>query len=232
MAKVQFGGIVTGLRGKVGGSVFSFNKSGATYGVKTTAKKKGPKKMVQANYMSQTAMEWRKMLNSDRLSFNAAASLYPQTNSLGQTYYLTGFQLYCKWSGNLSKISNAPLGFYNDPALPDYNLNNTALDSIDFGIVAGIDIVLTSAGGNSNTYIKVFCSRAVSVGKASVSGAYKFILNADQQTGSYNIPTSVFKELQGNVLVGQAVFFKIEVYNQLSGFQTQLTNDYKVVVVA
>ena len=231
MARVQFGAIVTGLRGKVGGSVFSNNGSGATYGTKTTATKAGPKKSIIANILAGASRGWRALSNGERVAYNAYAGTQPRTDSLGRTYYLTGFQTWCGLNTAKRVINEPYLTGFVDPTLPNNTINPMSLDDLIFSKTTGIDLQVTVESVNERTQTMVFASRPVSAGKQSVSGAYKLLKYYAQANAGPQITTAEYEALFGSVVKGNTVFFKIVLINQLSGIQSTVTNDYKVTVV-
>jgi len=95
MAKIKFSAVVGDARGKVGGNVFSRNSSGAY--VRTFASPVNPKTEYQSRIRSRLASlssEYRALTRVQQQAWKDAALLRPRTDSLGQTYYLTGQQFY------------------------------------------------------------------------------------------------------------------------------------------
>jgi len=127
MAIVRYGLIVTGIRGSVGGSTYSANKSGPY--VKAWAPAINPRTPFQSNerrILSWVASEWRNITPAQRAGWNTWAALAPQeqTNTLGEAYYLSGFQWFVKLNIRLELMGRAwlaacPAGAY--PAQPTIN---------------------------------------------------------------------------------------------------------------
>lgn len=97
MAIAQFGVIVTGLRGTVGGATFSANKAGPY--VKSWARGANPRTNPQSlhrNALSTWAAKWRTLSSSDQADWDtyAADPAQEKTNSLGEPYYVSGFAWY------------------------------------------------------------------------------------------------------------------------------------------
>lgn len=232
MARVQFGGIVTGLRGKVGGSVFSNNGSGPTYGTKTTATKAGPKKSLQSSYIANASTAWRNLSAGNRSAYDAYASTQPRTDSLGRTYYLTGFQMWCGLNAGLRAIGQPALTTFVDPTLVVNQLNPLGFNFLEFSLTNDIVVDVTPGSLNVNTFVNVFASRSVSAGKKTVSGAYKLLKSFPDSTVTPQISLAEYVALYGAVALGNTIFFKIVSVNTLSGIQSTIVNDYKVEVIA
>ncbi len=233
MAKIILGAFVTGIRGKIGGTLFTKNGSGVSAGkITTTAKKAKPKGMFQASIVGAAARAWKTLDPAVRTAFNTNAGTYPRTNSLGQVYTLSGFQLYTAWFINCRNCTGITLNEFNNPADPAFNVNSIELTSIVFSIADGLQVAYNSDAVNVVTVLQVFVSRPVSAGKSTVSGAYK---NIGQINDTYVNPAFTAAEytaLYGAPQIDNTVFVKIIVINSESGIAVELVNNYKVTVEA
>jgi len=101
MAIIKFGITIVGARGEVGGGVFSANASGPYLKswqypvVKRTADE-----LHQRARLAELPTAWRGLTAAIRTAWNtlAASAPYARTNSLGETYNLTGYQMFCSWA--------------------------------------------------------------------------------------------------------------------------------------
>lgn len=66
----------------------------------------GPQATVRAR-LSANASTWRTLTDAQRAGWNDLALSFTRTNSLGQTYNMTGFQAYCLVNGNNLAAGNA-----------------------------------------------------------------------------------------------------------------------------
>lgn len=110
MAILRFGLVVTGIRGSIGGTTYSANKSGAY--AKAWAPAINPRTPFQSNerrVLSWVASEWRNLTGAQRTGWNTWAALLAQvqTNSLGVSYYLSGFQWFVKVNIRLELMGRA-----------------------------------------------------------------------------------------------------------------------------
>lgn len=97
MAIIKFGVLVTGVRGQVGGGIFSANKSGPflkswQYPIVPPT----PEELLQRARLAELPTFWRDQTQTFRDDWDTAAASgsYDRVNSLGQTYQLSGYQLF------------------------------------------------------------------------------------------------------------------------------------------
>lgn len=102
MAILKFGTIVTAARGTIAGTIFSANKAGpyakawARPAIAATTKQRNARAP-----FSGFASVWRSLSGAQRTAWAsfAADPAQEQTNSLGDGYYLSGWQWFCKLNG-------------------------------------------------------------------------------------------------------------------------------------
>ena len=104
--KIQWSGLgITDGRGKIGGNVLSRNASGA-YARKNTAgtNPNTPLQQFVRAIFATISTGWRNMTQGQRDAWNLVKDEWPQVNSLGQTFTLTGQQLYMKLNNSLMQV--------------------------------------------------------------------------------------------------------------------------------
>jgi len=117
VAIVKFGGGVVGLRGAMGGNVFSANTNGAY--VRTWANTPNPRTISQflRRYPFQAwPAAWAALDPQQRIDWNTYGKAHPKTNSLGVTYRATGWQWFVGCNGHLAAWSGSPV--YDAPTVP------------------------------------------------------------------------------------------------------------------
>lgn len=129
MAIVKFGEAVTGIRGTVGGSIYSANKAGPY--VRTWAQGANPRSTLQNVQRAQFAAlgaAWRAITPAQQAGWDtfAANVAQIQTNSLGETYYLSGWQWFCKcnsrlaWVQRSTQVTAPAAGYPSVPLITDF----------------------------------------------------------------------------------------------------------------
>lgn len=111
MAKTLIAPPLAGIRGTVGGLTFSANQAG-TY-VKLWASPANPQselQMIQRSYVAQIPEMWRSLTPVARALWDTFAALGAQAliDSLGQTYYISGYLWFLKCNVRLMRVGRAP----------------------------------------------------------------------------------------------------------------------------
>lgn len=106
MAIITLAAPISGIRGKVGGIIYSANKAGPF--VKSWARGSNPRTFLQTVHRSSLsgfAIAWKTLSGSEQSAWDTYAALPAQdlTNSLGETYSISGFNWYIRI--NLNRLS-------------------------------------------------------------------------------------------------------------------------------
>ncbi len=203
MAILTFAAPVSGLRGKVGGLIYSANKAGPF--VKTWGKGSNPRTAPQTQQRAnlvQFAQNWKNLTAAQRTDWDTYAALPAQdkTNSLGETFSISGFAWYVALSNNLKRagaaaIDSAPLlGTPATPIIQDARL-------VDDGFAGDSRIRLT-AGSPTLTAEHI------------VTGV---VLNSEGRATATINRTWLNTEVPN---VGRAVFFQDEINAKFGTIQT------------
>ena len=99
MAKVLWSGLVTDARGKLGGTVLSKNKSGNTLSnMRAPIQPRTENQMNQRAIFAEMASDWRDLSAIDKTGWDTYAALPAQelTDSMGEPYFISGFNWYVK----------------------------------------------------------------------------------------------------------------------------------------
>jgi len=112
MAVVLIGAPLAGVRGTVGGITFSANKAGPY--MKAWAKPSNARtsrQTVERGFLGQMPELWRALTGVQQAAWDTFAALGAQalTNSLGVTYYLSGFGWFCKCNIRLLRVGRATI---------------------------------------------------------------------------------------------------------------------------
>lgn len=184
MAILTFAAPISGLRGKVGGNVYSANKSGPY--VKAWGRGSNPRSTSQTNHRHITtrfSQNWASLTNTERLTWDVYAALPAQdkTNSLGETYSISGFNWYVAINTNLNNAgalerNSAPTtGTPGTPIIQEARLATTASGTQSF-------IRLTGASPGLTDPLAVYLVIKNSVGASQVA-EIKSYMNSDIPDG-------------------------------------------------
>lgn len=112
MATILFGPMVTGARGKLAGTIFSANGSGPyVRGWSRGSNPRSPLQTAARNQLMQFGPLWADLTSAQRDDWNdyAAASAQELTNSLGEGYFISGFNWYLKINSQLAAADEAAI---------------------------------------------------------------------------------------------------------------------------
>ncbi len=112
MAIIKFGTLVIGARGTIGGATLSANKSGPY--AKAWAKsgdQRSPLQTSQRARLTTAAQLWRTLTTAQKADWDTYAGLSAQekTNSLGETYEVSGFAWFLALTNNLLEAALDPI---------------------------------------------------------------------------------------------------------------------------
>lgn len=170
MAILQMGAIVAKISGKIGGQTAGLGRNGQY--LKNTGSYKKAGSTYRRDVLSSKrllAASWGGIGNSARASWEGAAQSFPYVNRVGDTKYYSGYQLFCKFNGNLLLIQR---GVENIAPLP-YGIRPPSL--IDFIATASSFRILNGIDIDHNCMYAVFVSDNLSAGQVSLSNTEKMI---------------------------------------------------------
>lgn len=205
--KIKFGMFITDGVGKAGGHVIQKNHYGLF--VRTLVIGANPQTTFQQDRRAQLqflTQNWRELSLIDQNLWIAETVNYPRTNSIGDTYFLTGQALYIGLNMNLWKIGQP---FITTPALkvipPDVNVFTFVCDvgTADFTIAfPGLPIDI-------HTVCIIYATKGISTGIFYVSTRFRsFALHAANGAASINFGGTYFPAFP-TTAPGEKVFVKI-----------------------
>jgi len=173
MAKLLFTAFLADARGKVNGTVFSKNRGGAYARTKVTPTQVVPAYTFFATQRLSVLSGNFKALPAAAISaWDAAAINFPVTNIFGNSYFLTGLQLYVSLNSTLIFIGESTISL---PPLPLVLSSFT----ITIGTWSSIDLVISLSAINPNQLYLVEATRPLSPGKNFLKNEYRTIQTID-----------------------------------------------------
>ena len=171
---VKFGAIITDGVNSIGGHTISSNHYGRYQ------KSKPIPSLIQNDWTARTrsnfstlSQAWRTLSIDAQSAWIGAAPNYPRTNSLGETYYPTGLNLFIWLNQNLTLAGEAmvttPPSREFPPALPSFSIIEWS--PADPKLL----INFMEYPDTSNSKLVVFATRGLSSGITVVSDALRFI---------------------------------------------------------
>lgn len=122
MPKVKFTALVSDMKGKANGSVFSSNKGGSYFRTnKTGGGRKTESWAIQKSSFADLSSTWKTLTEEQQQAWKDATTNYPTTNAFGELRYPTGYELYMRINGTLKAANQFILDVPETPrAMPDY----------------------------------------------------------------------------------------------------------------
>jgi len=218
MARVQYGAIVTDLKGSIGGQVFQGGN------VSKVLRNKGYRKGTSSELrqaacsrlVSQT-MRWRSLTAAQRTSWAGVASSWAFLDKFGNTYYGSAYQVFTAYNLGLITIglpvANVPLvpltGEIVDFIAPDWDGSNTLV--INWGTITTVEQT-----------VQVFATSGVSPGRNIASGRYKMIGQEGSNAADQYLAGAAYTDAWGTPAVGSQVniMLKVRINNWPRVFQT------------
>lgn len=187
MAIIQLNGIISNIKGSIGGVTFSNVRAGIALKKRSVGKKSvNSKQLTALNTNKSSASTWRAMSYGDRENWNLFASVYSHVNRYGQTITLTGFNWF-----TLINTNRVLLGQPVSSVVPSYVVPD-AIPSV-FVTMSATSVVVTWSTpiDSSTTNILVFASVPSRSQALYNRGGYKLLnIGAISYDVSFDITTA------------------------------------------
>lgn len=206
MAKIKFGMMMTDARGKLGGQVFSKNRSGAYVRTKVTP--------VNGQTTAQTGVrsifgaisqQWSGLTQPQRDAFDGAVEDWARTDIFGDLKNPTGKNLYQRLNNQLIVAGLSPI---TAPPLK-LEMPDAVVSVVNIDLTADT-ITLTGADANASTRVVVFATAPLSQGTKFVKNRLRQI---DSFAGNAAVPGDLYTAYVakfGAPLAAQNIVFGIK----------------------
>ncbi len=193
MAKVKFSALISDMRNKLNGSVFSKNRAGSYLRNKVTPSNPStPDQALVRSILGTNSSTWRTLTELQRDAWIAAVESWLTTDVFGDTVTPSGFQLFNRLNGNIVNAGSpaisappAPVGISGATvltAVPDISLSELICTTVPDPVPAGQVLIVEataplSAGINnfSGKYRKIdVVAAAGSIGNQFLNFETKF----------------------------------------------------------
>jgi len=228
MARIKFSGLVTEIRGSVGGTTFQRNAYG--YTVKNKANMVNPNSLSQQTQQTtlfKCVNSWGQLTSAQRDEVDSWASANPQYSKNNPDSQLSGFAVWVRWwIFNITyRLNNYPsyVGVYDPvPAIAAMTFTLTSLAGVlTLGRVALPDDNVWAGG--------VFLSPSTSESKNFAGSSLRFINDFVSTTGTSDI-TSQYTNVFGAIPTpGQTILGKYGLLHENSLYATAYTS-FKITV--
>lgn len=219
MAKVKFSALISEMRNKLNGSVFSRNRGGAYLRNKVTPV--NPQSLAQVGaraLLTQFSQAWRSLTEQQRAAWNASVQSWATTDIFGDVVNPSGNTLYTRLNVNISNAGGTPVSVPPSPVG-----------------AAALTLLTVAATVTGPTFDVSFLPAAVPVGHAmfleSTAMLSPGISNANSsfrkisvlptaEASPYDAATEQIAKF-GSLAAGQKVFVRAKFINKATGEVSQ-----------
>lgn len=175
MAKIKFGMMMTDARGKLGGQVFSKNRSGAYIRTKVTpSNPQSARQSAIRSLFAAISAAWSILTAAQRAGWNGAVASWATTDVFGDLKNPSGKNLHQRLNQNLGNTEQTLIE--DVPAKID--LPTDQITAVDIAVGAAT-LTLTGAYDTAGTAVQVFGTTQLSQGTSFVKDKLRQIYTAD-----------------------------------------------------
>lgn len=216
------GAAVVDGRGKLGGTVFSKSRAGATARNKVTPiNRRSTAQQLRRAVFGALSQAWRTLTQTQRNGWNALANTaFTSTNIFGDVVKKAGNALFIALNANLNLVEQNTISDppnVEDTAAPAYALEATADVSatqlfLTTKFDAGLEIV------PADNYLAIYATPKLSPGVSYVNSQFRFLgyIGEGETTSSFNL-WGPYSGVYGAPAVGDNIAFRVQTINGASG---------------
>ncbi len=192
-AKFTPGAIISEISGKIAATIFTRNRGGNIIrNRRTPINRRSVLQSIRRQGLGNLASSWRGITQAERDSWNGATGNFPYQNSLGETKFLSGEQLYIQFNQNLLLIGQATI--QTAPAPFAFATFTTSLTGAD--AVPALSLVFTPTPLTALNYFNVFSTPNLSPGIGSPNASlFRYLETVEPSDTS---PADILASFQGS----------------------------------
>lgn len=217
MALAKYGGIISELRGKEAGVIFSRNAYGSYMKQKVSpVNPQTQNQLGQRTLMGNAAQAWAGLTAGEKDSWENLGSQVTRVNRFGDTTYYTGFSIFMKLNRNIvlaggTALDTAP----SIVAPPALTIDALAAD------LSSSELNITVTPGTYTGYtVALYVTNNILTGRRFVKNYYRFIgLIPSATAAPFNAHTLWNTYFGATLLVGAKLFVKAKIIHIASGFE-------------
>lgn len=221
MAKIKLSALVSEMRGKLNGSVFSKNRGGAYLRTKVTPV--NPSTIAQGTVraaLTSFAQGWRGLTEAQRDAWNSAVGSWATTDIFGDIKNPSGINLYNKLNLNLF---NAGQSSIDTPPLP---ASVGFFDSATLTAAAGtpaMSLAFTATGLAAGQTVIVEATPMISAGINNAKSKFRKISTFAGGSASPQNILAAYTAKFGSLVAGQKVIVRVKAIDDTTGTAGQYT---------
>jgi hypothetical protein len=219
MARVKFSALISEMRGKLNGSVFTKNRYGNSLRNKVTpVNRRTSFQATIKTLFTSFNQKWRSLTADQQKAWNAAVEDFKKTNIFGDSYKPSGINLFSELNTNLALIGSAEI---DKPPLP-VNVPGISEFTIDVDSTLGaekFDIDFTPTPTSADVVHMVMATRCYSPGKSYVKSEYRSIATIPSGTAAPFDALTAWTDKFGLLTKDQMVSVKLVPVHKVAGIK-------------
>lgn len=213
MAIVKFGVPIVGARGAIGGIVFSANKAGPY--ARIWSKGSNPRTAAQSEQrgiLTAFASNWRNLTQAQRDDWDDYADDPAQelTNSLGETYFASGFNWYVRINTHLELAGEADRDDAPTLTRPLAPILGTGVALWTTGAASNTRVVMTAGSPDLTKNHVVFC-HVIGQGRNVWSSRFALMIIAVPDASRRVFFQTEIEATFGTIALGQRMFVEVSI---------------------
>lgn len=206
-AKFTPGAIISEISGKIAATIFTRNRGGNIIrNRRTPINRRSVLQSIRRQGLGNLASSWRGLTEAERGSWNSATGNFPYQNTLGETKFLSGEQLYIQFNQNLLLISQSTI----QTAPAPFAFATFTTDLTSAATIPAVDLAFTPDPLTADNYFNVFATPNISPGIAAPNASkFRYLETVDPAAVSPVDLLSTFSALFGVPVAAQKIFVEI-----------------------
>lgn len=226
MAKVKFSALISEMRNKLNGSVFSKNRAGNYLRNKVTPV--NPQTTYQTAVraaLTAASQSWRTLTENQRLAWNGAVQNFQSTDIFGDVKTPSGINLYNKLFLNANTIGGVPLAV---PPSPDASPGVVDADVTTDSAPQAFDVTSGLAAVPAGQSWVVRATAGVSAGRNFVKNEYRIIAVLPAATALPYAGIADYTAKFGSVNAGEKIGWEIYAIDEVDFIQGPATRGLEI----
>lgn len=225
MAQLQLTALNGGMKGKIAGTIFQFNKTKQIMRTRRSKTGRDSAFWNKSRYrMATLTSTWKSISEEDRDVWKAYTSEYPAYDKFGNQVQLSGYQLYLKLNGPLVNRGFFPLTV---PALP---ATFPATSFIRFSPHSTVELYTEiNPEMPANFEISLFVSPPYGQGRTSLPNQWLYCGVIEPAGTNSNNLLDIWITKYGSVVEFSKVWVKAVILSQLTGEVKQFFKEWTIL---
>lgn len=181
MAKIKPSAIISGISGKINGTVFLNTQFGIVAKKNSySLPQNSPKQKTQQSKIQFVSSRWNQLTQIEKDTWQSEVLNYPQTDTFGNTFYFTAYQLFLYLNNNLYTANESV-----KVSAPTYT--PLVIPTITIQLIDSFDLVFDIVGAGANSTLFLYGTRGLPPDRNAKASDYLLFDTSTIPNGSFPI---------------------------------------------